>query len=343
MKQYGSAADIKVGVVGYGPSFHIARHHLHEMKRAGMRPVAVADIDPSRLPVAKADFPEVETFPSATAMLAGSDVDLVAVCTPHNMHAPVAIECLNAGRHVVTEKPFAITTAECDAMIAAARAHDVVLSTYHNRHWDGWILNAVEKIRGGIIGDVVRIEAHSCGYRRPRDWWRSSKSISGGILYDWGAHYLEYALQLLDGAMVEVTGFMHWGHWASQVMYGDDTNEDEACAIVRFDSGQWLTLIMSNIDSTPRRGMLEVTGRRGTFVIKPDEWTATTQDAGGVVQRRGPVPHGQGWRFYQNIADHLVKGEPLVITPEYARRPIHIMDLARQSAVAGRTLPVTYG
>jgi scyllo-inositol 2-dehydrogenase (NADP+) len=342
MKRFKSAAQIKVGVIGYGPSFSIAKHHLNEIKRAGMTPVAVADIDASRLPVAKADFPEVETYLSATAMLQQSPVDLVTICTPHNVHAPLAIECLEAGRCVVTEKPFAITTAECDAMIAAARANRVMLSTYHNRHWDGWIMKAVEQIESGLIGEVIRVEAHSCSYERPRDWWRSSKSISGGILYDWGAHFMEYAFQILRGKMVEVTGFTRKGFWAKQTPYGDDTNEDEACAIVRFDTGQWLTLLMSSIDPAPRRGMLEVTGTKGSLVINWDRWQATCLEDGCRVERSGPVPEGQSWRFYENVVNHLVKGEPLVITPEYARRPIHVMDLAGQSAAAGRTLPVKY-
>ncbi|NLF17835.1 MAG: Gfo/Idh/MocA family oxidoreductase [Lentisphaerae bacterium] len=340
--RFRSAGEIRVGVIGYGASFNIARHHLNEMKRAGMTPVAVADIDPTRLPVAKADFPEVETYASATEMLARSPVDLVAICTPHHVHAPLAIECLEAGRHVVTEKPFAITTQECDAMIAAARRHRRVLSTYHNRHWDGWIMQAVEKIRAGLIGEVVRIEAHSCQYACPRAWWRSSKSISGGILYDWGAHFLEYALQILSGNMVEVTGFAHRGFWAAQTPYGDDTNEDELCALVRFDSGQWLTLFMSSIDSRARKGMLEVTGTRGSLIIQPETWEAICQEDGCRVVRSGPVPAGQSWQYYQNVVDHLVKGEPLVITPEYARRPIHIMDLAGQSAALGRSMPVVY-
>lgn len=342
MKCFARPEDIKVGTVGYGPSFQIAKHHLNQMKQVGMVPVAIADIDPERLPVAEQDFPGVRTFTSATEMLASCDVDLLAICTPHNTHAELAIECLNAGRHVVTEKPFAITTEECDAMIAAARANDVMLSTYHNRHWDGWILEAVDRIRGGMIGDVIRIEAHSCGYRKPRDWWRSSKSISGGITYDWGAHYLEYALQLLDGNMVEVTGYARYGHWAPYSGYGADTNEDEVIAVVRFDNNQMLTLFMSNIDSTPRKGMLEVVGTRGTFIIAPERWEAIVQEGGAVVHRRGPNRAGESWKFYQNIADHLTKGTELVITPEYARRPIHIMDLAGKSAAAGQALPVKY-
>ena len=93
-------------------------------------------------------------------------------------------------------------------MIAAAKKSGVMLSTYHNRHWDGCILNAVEEMRRkGVIGDVFRIEAHMGGYGKPGDWWRTSKTISGGILYDWGVHLLEYSLQLLQGKLTEVTGF----------------------------------------------------------------------------------------------------------------------------------------
>jgi len=346
MKQFKSAAEIKVGVVGYGAAFSIAKHHLSGMKAQGMAPVAVADIDETRLPVAEEDYPGIQTFNSATQMLADCDVDLLAICTPHNTHADLAVECMNAGRHVVTEKPFAVTTAECDAMIAAANANDVMLSTYHNRHWDGWILEAVDRIiNQRIIGDVVRVEAHSVGFRQPRanPWWRSSKSISGGIMYDWGAHYLEYSLQLLEGKMVEVFGYARYGFWNDVTGYSEDTNEDEAMAIVRFDNGQLLTLVNSNVDSTPRKGMLEVVGTRGTYVVEPPKgWSATVQEAGGVAYRSGPNRGSETWRFYKNIADHLTSGEPLIITPEYARRPIHILDLAGQSARAGRTLPVTY-
>ncbi len=342
MKRFSAPEEIKVGTVGYGPSFNIARHHLNEMKRAGMVPVAVADIDPAQLPRAEADFPGIRTFASATEMLSACEVDLLAICTPHNTHAELAIECMDAGRHVVTEKPFAVSTAECDAMIAACRRNEVMLSTYHNRHWDGWILEAVDRIGGGIIGEVMRIEAHSCGYRCPRTWWRSSKSISGGIMYDWGAHFLEYALQLLDGNMVEVMGYARYGHWAARTGYGEDSNEDEAQAVVRFDSGRMLTLLISNVDCSPRRGMLEVTGTKGVYIIGPEEWEATIHDGDEVVLRRGPNRNGESWKFYQNIADHLVTGIPLVITPEYARRPIHIMDLAGRSAARGRALEVRY-
>ena len=337
MKRFKRAKDIQVGCIGYGGAFNMGRGHLSQMQQAGMTPVAVAEIDPERLEVAAEDFPGIGTYPSAAAMLKKSDVDLIALITPHNTHAKLALQCLRAGRSVVCEKPFAVTTAECDRMIAQARKQRVVLSTYHNRHWDGCILEAVRQVRDRkVVGDVLRIEAHMGGYGQPGDWWRSSKSISGGILYDWGVHLLEYSLQLIDARIVEVTGVASIGFWAPATAWKDDTNEDEAHAVVRFDSGQWLTLTISHIDSNPKRGQLEITGTRGTYIMEGRGYEIVQHKRGKTVVTKGKNPKSEGWRFYQNIADHLVKRTPLVITPEWARRPIHILDLANQSARKGR-------
>ena len=337
MKRFKKAGDIKVGAIGYGGAFNMGRAHLGQMQQAGMTPVAVAEIDPERLKVAADDFPGIETYPSVAAMLKKSDVNLVAIITPHNTHAKLALQCLKAGVGVCCEKPFAVTTAECDAMIQAGKKAGVVLSTYHNRHWDGCILEAVKQIRKqGVIGDVIRVEAHMGGYGQPGDWWRSSKSISGGILYDWGVHLLEYSLQLIDGDIAEVTGLAKTGFWAPNTAWKKDTNEDEGFAIIRFASGQWLTLTISHIDSNPKRGQLEITGTKGTYIMGGGDWETIQHKAGKTVVTKGKNPKSEGWRYYQNVADHMVKGTPLVITPEWARRPIHILDLANQSAKKGK-------
>src|SRR3989339_472031 len=158
MKRYRKAADLKAAVVGYGGAFNMGKAHLNEMAKAGMVPTAVAEIDKARLAVATQDFPGIETYASVAEMLRRSEANVIAIITPHNTHAKLAIQCLNAGRHVVCEKPLAITTAECDAMMAAARRKGVVLSTYHNRHWDGHILECMKHIRKGELGTIVRVD-----------------------------------------------------------------------------------------------------------------------------------------------------------------------------------------
>ncbi|NLX06805.1 MAG: Gfo/Idh/MocA family oxidoreductase [Phycisphaerae bacterium] len=343
MAKFKKASDIKVGVIGYGPAFGMGPAHLNQMRDAGMTPAVVSDLDPARLEVAKKDFPGIQTFTSVSEMLKKSDVNLVVIITPHNTHAKLALQCLKAGRHVVCEKPFAITTAECDAMIAEAKKRKLVVSAYHNRHWDGWIMQAVKVIKQGKIGDVVRVEAHMGRYGCPGNWWRTSKTISGGIMYDWGAHLLEYSLQVINSEIREVTGFAKNGVWAAKTAWKKDTNEDEAQAVVRFASGQWLSLCMTAIDCNPKRGMLEITGTKGTYIMGGEEWEIITPTENGQQIEKGKNPPAEYWRFYKNIADHLVKGEPLVITGEWARRPIHIIDLACQSAKKGLSLKAKYG
>jgi predicted dehydrogenase len=344
MARYTSPSQITVGVVGYGGAFNMGKYHLDQMKQAGMTPLAVVELDAARLEVAKKDFPGIETYPSVDAMLAQSKVQLVVIITPHNTHAEIALKCLKAGKHVVCEKPLAITTAECDAMIAAAKAAGTCLSTYHNRHWDGHILKAVELIRGQkAIGEVTRIECHMGGYAKPGDWWRTSKTISGGILYDWGVHLLEYSLQLIDGEISEVSGYAKQGFWAPQTAWKNDCNEDEGLAIVRFKGGQWLSLCITNLDANPKRGILEITGTKGTYVMDFPHYELITPDGADTRIVRGKNPDGQQHLYYQNVADHLVKDAKLVITPEWSRRPIHILDLADRSIKQGCAQRAQYG
>jgi predicted dehydrogenase len=342
-KKFKKAKDIQTGIIGYGGGCNISRCHISGMQKAGMRLVAVAEVNPVRLKAAQKDFPGIETYSSAAAMLKSSPVDLVAVVTPHNTHADLARQCIKAGRNVVCEKPFAITTAECDALIEAARKKRVLISAYHNRHWDGSILQAVKMIKKGIIGEIVRIEAYMGAWAPPINTWRSSRSISGGIFYDWGIHVLEYGLQLINSDIVEVSGFTKKGFWSSQSVWKNDTNEDEGFVVVRFKNSAWLTLCVSSIDSNPKPNLLQITGTKGTYLMGHTTWEVINCTKTGITtSQKGNNPDGQWGRFYQNIADHLTKGTKLIISPEWARRPVHILDLAVQSACKGMALKAKY-
>jgi len=343
MPPFKQARQIKVGVIGYGGAFNMGRQHLTFMKRAGMTPVAVSEIDAARLKVAEEEFPGIQTYDSVDKMLKESDVNLVVIITPHNTHANIALQCLHAGRHVISEKPLAITTAECDAMIREAKKRKLLLSTYHNRHWDGCVLEALKNIhKRKVIGEVYRIEAHMGGYGRPGDWWRSSKSISGGILYDWGVHLLEYSLQILNGEISEVTGFAHNGFWAQQTAWKNDTNEDEASAVVRFKNGKWINLTMSSMASNAKKSWLEITGTDGTYLFDGRTYEIIQMKGKQKIVTTGDNPPSQYPKYYGNVANHLSKGEDLIITPEWSRRPIHILDLACRSAEKGQTLKAKY-
>ncbi len=337
-----SAREIKVGVVGYGGAYNMGRIHLQQMRAAGMSVTAVAELDPKRLAIAANDFKGIETYDNLDHMLAKSEVDLITIITPHITHAQLALQCLRAGRHVICEKPFAISTREVDRMIAAAEKSGLLLSTYHNRHWDGRILLACDLVkRKQLIGDVVRIQASYGVYGSPGDWWRSSRTISGGILFDWGVHLLDYSLQLTDGAITEVTGFASSGFWADKTRWKEDTYEDDAHAIVRLDSGQHINLRISQIDPCIDT-MLTVTGTKGTLLVGDKTTTHVAVKPKRKIITEYQHPPCQYQKYYNNICEYLLGQADLIITAEWARRPVHIIDLAMQSAAKGTALKAKY-
>ncbi|MDZ4814941.1 MAG: Gfo/Idh/MocA family oxidoreductase [Verrucomicrobiota bacterium] len=342
MKKIKKPSDIKIGVIGYGGAYNMGRHHIKEIMLTGAIPCAVAEVDPARRKVATEDFPHIETYSTVEEMLKKSEANIITIITPHNTHADIALKCLRAGRNVVCEKPLAITTAECDAMIAAAKKADVMLSTYHNRHWDGVILNAMKLVNEGQIGDVYRVEAHMGAYGKPGDWWRSSKSISGGILYDFGVHLLEYSLQILNDDFTEVSAYAKKGYWAPQTAWKKDGNEDEVEVMVRFAKGGWLSLNITHLDSNPKRGIMEVTGTKGSMVMDWGFVEVTNIMDGKTTITRYSNPEAQWPKYYQNVVDHLVKGSKLIITSEWSRRPIHILDSAEQSVKKGTAIRTKY-
>lgn len=325
---------IKVGTIGYGGAFNMGRHHLNDLlKNPGFQASAVCDVDPERVKIATTDFPGIETYTDVGTMLKKSDVELLVIILPHNLHAPVAVQCLEAGRHCVVEKPFALTVEECDAMIAAAKKKKLMVSTFHNRHWDSNILTILKHLPK--IGRPFRWESFHGGYAQPKDWWRSDKKISGGVIFDWGAHFCEWMLQVMDYEMQEIGGFQVNEVWKN-------SNEDELQAVVRFKGNAVGSHVASDIALAPR-DMIQILGTKGAIVATHRSVDVYTRDkAGATVRTSVAMEPARNSDYYANVHDHLHKGKPLVITPEWARRVIQILDYAGRSAAKGQALKPKY-
>jgi predicted dehydrogenase len=313
----------------------MGRHHLNAMKEhPGLVPFAVCDVNEERLKVAKQEFPGSETYDDIGEMLRKSEVQLLAIILPHNVHAKVAIQCLNAGRHVVVEKPFAITVEECDAMIAAAKKSKVMLSAYHNRHWDSNIVTIMKHLPQ--IGRPYRWESFAGGWSKPREWWRSDKKISGGIIYDWGAHFTEWMLQVMTYEMVEISGYQVREVWTEM------TNEDEVEAVVRFKGSAVASHTQSAIAVTGKPA-IRICGTKGAIVADHASCTVhTIAEDGSKVATTVPMEKAAHVEYYRNVRDHLIEGKKLIITPELARRVIQVLDYACRSARAGKALKAKY-
>ena len=324
---------LKAGVIGYGAAFHMGKLHLESLRdAAGFEPVAVCDLVAQRRKEALDDFPGIETYASAKKMLDKSDVDLVAIITEHWSHAKLAVQCLDAGRHVVTEKPFCITVKEADAMIASAKKNKRMLSVFHNRRWDGDYLAVKDIIAKGLLGDVFQIEACMGGYGHPGFWWRSDKRISGGAFYDWGAHICDWVLGLVPSEITEISG-----HFQEKRTWHDVTNEDHCAAAMRFANGTFATIELSHMAALdkPRWRIL---GTQGALVEADEKFHVVTYKDGVKLDSHVEYKETDWHAYYRNIGDHLMLDEPLAVTPESARRVIALIETAEISSRKRRAL-----
>src|ERR1700691_1099871 len=147
---------------------------------------------------AAAAFPHARIVPSVDALLEDASIQLVVVATPNASHLPIARQCLLADRHVVIDKPFALSSEEGAELIQLARERQRLLSVYQNRRWDGEFLTVRELLDGDQLGRLVKFESHYDRYRlAPRlHAWREDGSPGGGVLFDLGAHLVDQALVL---------------------------------------------------------------------------------------------------------------------------------------------------
>ena len=327
-----SKTSWRVGCIGYGGAFNMGKTHLQSLaKNAGFIPAAVCDADAKRVEVAATDFPGIERYTKVSEMLAKAKLDLVIIITPHNSHADLAVQCLNAGAGVVVEKPMAITTAEVTRMIETAKKKKKFLSTFHNRRWDGDFMALKKIVAEGLIGKIHRIEAGFSGYGEQGTWWRSNKAISGGALYDWGAHFTDWILGVVPSTLESVTGFQ-----AKNKAWTKYDNEDHSEANYRFKDGTLATLTISNLAMFERPRWV-ILGDNGSIVHNNgwDEngfWLVKTVWKGRTYETKVKFEKSDWDGYYRNVAAHLTTGEKLSVTPESAARVICALHSADVSA-----------
>lgn len=185
-----SSSAVTVGLVGYGMSAKVFHGPLiaavpklfrvtHIVKRSGS--VSAGD---------------AEVVRSLEELLA-TDVQLVVVCTPSGVHFEQTKQILEAGKHVVVEKPFTVTTKEANALVTLADSKGLVLSVFHNRRFDSDFMTVKALIDSGSLGDLAEFESHFDRYRpNVRDRWREKAGAGAGMVYDLGSHVIDQAVQL---------------------------------------------------------------------------------------------------------------------------------------------------
>ena len=345
-----------VGLLGYAPS--VGRLHGEGAAATpGLELKAVCDLNPQRIIEARRHFPKLRTSETAAALADDPEVDLVIVSTPPNSHARLCLEMMRGGKHVVCEKPLALDRSETDALTEAAVEHRLHLSVHQNRRWDPDYLAIRSAVSDGLVGDLFYLETFVGGFSHPCGYWHSHQPVSGGTAYDWGAHYLDWMISLVPAPVTAVVGTRHKRVWH------DVTNSDQERVQLRFSGGQEAEFIHSDIAAAakPKWYLL---GTRGAIVSRwqrisayavdpvhyfqrhdipatempPELWLSRRLDAGDIETRKLSLPARRHFPFHQNLADHLLLGEPLAAPLEDSVQVVKILEAAARSAAGGGRL-----
>jgi scyllo-inositol 2-dehydrogenase (NADP+) len=339
---------IRVGIVGYGYSGRILHAYLVSHV-PDLELVAVASRAPERRRQAEQDY-GVTTYETLDEMLERGNVELVIVATPHSTHATLACQIMDAGKHCIVDKAMCMNAGEADAMIAASRGNGVLLSVFQNRRWDWDYLTVRKAIDEGVIGPPFLYETALLGYR-PQRGWRADQETSGGILFDWGAHFVDQALQLVPGEIASVGCDIQYRGWGKEI-------GSYARLLIRFAVDVLYSIELSNLSrhSKPRWLVLGELGALVKYGLDPQERAvragrieAAVEDDANRASIRTEVHdlstemvvesvRGDWTDYYRNIADVLAGRAELIVTPEQARRVMVVLDAAMQSAAGGGTV-----
>ena len=362
------AQDIGVAVIGFG----LAGRVFHAPFVSAVPGLHLRAIVQRSGDEAARAYPEATTgvriVRSVEAVLADPEIGLVVVATPNETHASLAMAALEAGKHVVVDKPFAATSVEASQLAETARSAGLVLAPFHNRRWDGDFVTVRRLLSEQVLGRLVTFRSHFDRFRpSPRaGTWKEAGSDANGMLFDLGPHLVDQALALF-GAPKAISASVRRERDLTAI-------EDAFDIVLEFDRLRaTLSASMIAAEAAPR---FLLHGTKGSFrklgldpqepalggvayvpaMGSDTEWlrepeamwgelaiAADPEQAPGKLERsKVPTECGDYRGFYANVRDAIRGAGALAVTPEDGRRVIQLLEMARESSREGRTLEVSF-
>lgn len=363
-------AAINTGLIGFGMGGRIF-HAPFIRATPGLNLSAIVQRTGD---AAAAEYPPstgVRILRSVEELLADDSIRLVVVCVPNNAHFAVARQCLLAGRDVVVDKPLTVVSAEAQELVQLAAARKLRLFAFQNRRWDGDFLTVKQILASGELGRLVTYEGRWDRFRPiPRqNTWKESDA-GAGMLLDLGSHLVDQAL-VLFGQPSAVTGEVRTDRDNSAI-------DDNFLITLHYDqagphrglrarlSASWLAadpaprfLLHGTRGSFRKQGMdaqeaALLSGARPPLPgVNAPEWLPNPQSEWGTLttatdahepiqlnSRRIPTLPGDYRNFYAAVRDALLGLSNDAVTGVDGLRVVRLLELARASSEAARTLPV---
>ncbi|MFW5829703.1 MAG: Gfo/Idh/MocA family protein [Planctomycetota bacterium] len=347
--------DIRIGIIGHGNMGSAHARNLHEGKVPGARLAALADINPEAL---RGYDDSVATFASADELLAARCVDAVIIATPHYDHTPISVQALEAGLHVLVEKPLGVHVADCRKTIAAYENRpdkNQIFCLMFNQRTTPTYQKLRDLISKGELGALQRVQwtitdwFRSQAYYDSGGWRATWGGEGGGVLLNQCPHQLDL-WQWLFGMPDRVRAFCHFGKRHSIEV------EDEVTAYLEYDAGYSGVFIAATGES-PGTNRLEIACERGRVVLENGElrWTRTEQEVSAFShstrQAFAKAPHwevlvptsgtGEGHVGIMKNFIAAITGEAELMAPGLQGiRSVELANAMLLSGFTGETVPL---
>jgi predicted dehydrogenase len=333
---------IKVGVVGFGLAGKVFHAPFISMVE-GLELTAIV----RRSGEADPKYPGVKFVRSVEELLAIDDIQLVVVATPNDLHGPIARQCLEAGRHVVVDKPFTPTLKEAEELVALAKRKNRIVTVFQNRRWDGDFLTVKKILAEQNLGRVVIYESHFDRFRpNLRGSWHEKPIPGMGLLFDLAPHLIDHAL-LLFGTPDTISADLRKEREGSQV--------DDAFDITFHYPRMRALLRASPVTAAPgpRFWICGTTGTYTKYGLDPQEdamkaggdptvpnWGKEPENAWGKLTTNDgvktiPTFAGNYQPYYENVRDAILGKAKVDVTPEQALNVMRTLETAIESSKRG--------
>lgn len=294
---------------------------------AGSRLLSVSRARAELAEVSAREFGAEKHFADWREQVADPEVDAVYVATPPDVHSEQTIAAAEAGKHVLCEKPMALSAAECDRMIDACRAHGVRLGVAYYRRFYPGVQQIKRRIEAGEIGKVITaqinaFERYDATPGEPVPWRLQSKTAGGGPMMDFGSHRIEIFVNLLGALELEFAT-------SDRILFEREV-EDTSIALFRAASGARAQLTVTHAAREPQ-DTLTVYGSEGTLrtsILNQGDLTLVTPDGetdlshpphvnlhqplvedfiAALAEGREPGVSGQDGRAVQQLLDEIYR------------------------------------
>ena len=302
-------------------------------------------------------YPQVKSIKDRKEILQDDSIELVIVNTPNETHHSYVIEALEAGKHVIVEKPFTVTAKEADELIALAKKKAKILTVFQSRRWDGDFMTVQKVVKDKLVGKIAEFEAHYDRFRNyiEANTWKEELKPGTGILYNLGSHMLDQVL-VLFGMPLEVDARVGIQRPAGKVddyydirlMYDGFLVIVKSSYLVREQGPRYVlhgtegSFVKYGID--PQEQALKdgkMPGSAGWGVENKSEWGKINSTIKGThVEDKIETLTGNYSGFYQNVYEAIRENKPLAVKPEEARQVIHLIELCYESNKLRRAIKI---